>query len=104
MQCIQWKWNSAFSLINYHSTVVWKTVLIIFLKYHHEGSLVYILEQITNNFSFNLFLREVAFMNIRKACIWITQKHTVVVWIYHGGGDFGKIFALLIISNIIDLY
>lgn len=32
------------------------------------------------------------------------KSHIVVVWIYHGGGDFGKIFTLLITSSIIDLY
>lgn len=55
-------------------------------------------------FLFNLFLRGVAFMNRKKNACELSKSHTAVVWIYHSGGDLGKIFALLITSNKMDVY
>lgn len=43
-------------------------------------------------------------MNRKKNACELSKSHTAVVWIYHSGGDLGKIFALLITSNKMDVY
>ena len=64
---------------------------------------LYFLAKLLTISLFNSFLRSVALHEQKKMHLCeLSKSHTIVVWIYHDGGDLAKIFTHLIAHNIID--